>query len=247
MGIDIKKFILEVTEKKQFWECPFCKKHIQLVKENLSTIRMDAGNGNITYVLGILCPNPNCKKTSVYLAAYTGLYEGPHFVNPDTEKPPIGRFETLFPHGTYINYPSYIPESIRNDYMEAACIVDLSPKASAALIRRALQGMIKDKKPQLKNLKLEKQIESLRTEVSRQEYAALTAIRKIGNVGAHMEDPGVIAEQDCPINSIDATDLVHLIEYLLKSWYVDIHDADFLMNSISKRGEEIHDIQKGRR
>lgn len=42
------------------------------------------------------------------------------------------------------HYPNYIPENILNDYKEACAIVDLSPKASATLARRCLQGMIRD-------------------------------------------------------------------------------------------------------
>ena len=40
--------------------------------------------------------------------------------------------------------PEFIPEAIRQDYREACRIRDLSPKASATLARRCLQGMIRD-------------------------------------------------------------------------------------------------------
>ena len=41
-------------------------------------------------------------------------------------------------------FPDYIPAAIRQDYEEACAIVALSPKASATLSRRCLQGMIHD-------------------------------------------------------------------------------------------------------
>lgn len=41
-------------------------------------------------------------------------------------------------------FPDFVPAAIRADYEEACLIVDLSPKASATLSRRALQGMIRD-------------------------------------------------------------------------------------------------------
>jgi hypothetical protein len=40
--------------------------------------------------------------------------------------------------------PDYIPEQIKDDYYEACSILNLSPKASATLARRCLQGMIRD-------------------------------------------------------------------------------------------------------
>ena len=40
--------------------------------------------------------------------------------------------------------PDYIPQVIEQDYTEACRIRDLSPKASATLARRCLQGMIRD-------------------------------------------------------------------------------------------------------
>ena len=41
-------------------------------------------------------------------------------------------------------FPDYIPKAIRQDYEEAYSIVNLSPKASATLSRRCLQGMIRE-------------------------------------------------------------------------------------------------------
>lgn len=49
-----------------------------------------------------------------------------------------------YPPAGVIHLPEYIPSAIRSDYMEALSIVDASPKASATLSRRCLQGMIHD-------------------------------------------------------------------------------------------------------
>ncbi|ASC06056.1 hypothetical protein S101468_01819 [Acetobacter pasteurianus subsp. pasteurianus] len=50
----------------------------------------------------------------------------------------------LLPFSNAKPQPDYIPKPIREDYYEACKIRDLSPKASATLIRRCLQGMIRD-------------------------------------------------------------------------------------------------------
>ena len=51
---------------------------------------------------------------------------------------------TIRPKSIAYKFPDYIPQAIRSDYEEACSIVNLSPKASATLSRRCLQGMIRD-------------------------------------------------------------------------------------------------------
>ena len=50
----------------------------------------------------------------------------------------------LIPESDAKVFPDYIPQQIREDYVEASKIKELSPKASATLSRRCLQGMIRD-------------------------------------------------------------------------------------------------------
>ena len=50
----------------------------------------------------------------------------------------------IFPENVHKQYPEYIPEQIRDDYVEACSIINSSPKAAATLLRRCLQGMIHD-------------------------------------------------------------------------------------------------------
>ena len=69
---------------------------------------------------------PSCREYSVQLTSSNEL------------------FSFSYPPYTGITLPDYIPEAIRKDYMEACAIIDSSPKASATLSRRCLQGMIRD-------------------------------------------------------------------------------------------------------
>jgi Domain of unknown function (DUF4145) len=48
---------------------------------------------------------------------------------------------TLLPPSSAKPQPDCIPQPIRDDYYEACSIRDLSPKASATIIRRCLQGI----------------------------------------------------------------------------------------------------------
>lgn len=73
---------------------------------------------------------PNCHKVSVDIVGI-----GSQFPNRIMHFNPISLAKV---------YPDYIPQAIRSDYEEAHAILNLSPKASATLSRRCLQGMIRD-------------------------------------------------------------------------------------------------------
>jgi len=126
----------------------------------------------------------------------------------------------LVPSSSAKVFPDYIPSPIRSDYGEACAIVDLSPKASATLARRCLQGMIRDfwgiSRP-----KLIQEIQELQGKVDSDVWSAIDALRKVGNIGAHMEsDIDVIVDVD----DDEAAKLIWLIELLMKEWYVAGHD-----------------------
>jgi Domain of unknown function (DUF4145) len=93
---------------------------------------------------------------------------------------------TLRPSSSAKPQPSYIPEALRKDYEEACSIRDLSPKAAATLARRCLQGMIRDFF-KIKGESLKQEIDALQARVPREVWDAIDAVRKIGNIGAHME------------------------------------------------------------
>ena len=121
--------------------------------------------------------------------------------------------------------PEYIPTVIVGDYVEACKIRDLSPKASATLSRRCLQGMIRDF-CKIQEDTLYKEISTLQKRVEEEKSpAGVTAetveachhVRKIGNIGAHMQkDIDVIVDVD----PSEAQILIDLIEMLVDEWYV---------------------------
>jgi hypothetical protein len=95
-------------------------------------------------------------------------------------------------------------------------IRDLSPKASATLSRRCLQGMIRDFWG-IKKARLTDEIEAIEDKVDADTWAAIDAVRTVGNIGAHMEkDINVIVDVD----PHEAQLLIGMIEMLIKDWYV---------------------------
>ena len=134
----------------------------------------------------------------------------------------------LIPPSSANAFPDYVPQAIRDDYVEACKIKGLSPKASATLSRRCLQGMIRDFW-RIKKERLVDEIEALKDKVDVQTWDAIDAVRKIGNIGAHMEkDINIIVDVD----PNEAQTLIELIELLVKDWYIVRHERAERLKSI---------------
>lgn len=164
-------------------------------------------------VSGTFCPN--CCRT-IFTAKYTGL------------KMPKNTIIPIYPLSPARQFPDYIPESIRQDYEEAYSILSLSPKASATLSRRCLQGMIRDFW-KISERTLFEEITALKDKIPASQYQAIDALRQLGNIGAHMEkDTNLIID----IEPQEAQYLLKLIELLLQQWYVERHEQEKLYADI---------------
>lgn len=138
-------------------------------------------------------------------------------------------------------FPDYIPKSIRNDYEESCKIVNLSPKASATLSRRCLQGMIRDYWKITNERSLYHEIDAIKEKVDPQVWKVLDSVRQIGNIGAHMEkDINLIVD----IDPGEAEKLIKLIEYLIEQWYIKRYETDELLNSIVELNTEKQEQRK---
>ena len=132
------------------------------------------------------------------------------------------------PRSSAKQFPDYVPEQIRNDYEEAYLISHLSPKASATLSRRCIQGMIHHKwQITLKNLNQE--ISALKDKIEPSLWSAIDSLRQLGNIGAHMEaDVNMIVD----IDPDETQKLIALVEILIKEWYIIPHERDELLSGI---------------
>lgn len=125
-------------------------------------------------------------------------------------------------------FPNYIPDAIRQDYEEACAIVTLSPKASATLSRRCLQGMIRDFWG-IEEKNLYEEISALKNQIPADLWSSIDALRQLGNIGAHMEkDTNVIVD----IDPDEADSLIQLIELLMKEWYINREERKKLFSNI---------------
>ena len=126
----------------------------------------------------------------------------------------------LIPELKAKTWPEYIPKAIREDYSEACLIYELSPKASATLSRRCLQGIIRDVHG-VKAGNLANEIQQIEGKISQEALDEINLIRITGNIGAHMEkDVNLVID----IDPDEARLLIELIESLIKEWYIDKHE-----------------------
>jgi hypothetical protein len=215
------------------WICPYCNKHTTIVSDTNFSVgthyyKSELKDGCIGLCTKIIiCPNPECKEYTIEAFLYNADNQGYNLCNSQESgkhhcigKPLI--HWRLKPQTKSIHLPDYIPQQIRDDYMESCLILSLSPKASATLARRCLQGIIRDFWGISKS-RLVDEIKELQNKIDPSTWSAIDAIRSLGNIGAHMEkDVGLIID----IDEDEAAILVKLIEDLFYEWYIARHERE---------------------
>jgi Domain of unknown function (DUF4145) len=212
------------------WVCPFCNQIATITDSNISNNRHEFNNSNRegtvlwldTYVT--VCPNGECREYIIEATLYkTQRVQGYR----EQAEPPLMRWQ-LRPKSKAIPLPSYIPSPLVTDYEEACLILNDSPKASATLSRRCLQGIIRDFWGITKD-RLIDEIRELKSKVDSSTWSAIDAVRSIGNIGAHMEkDISLIVDVDPG----EAEVLIQLLETLFKDWYVNRHEREVQMQKV---------------
>ncbi len=213
------------------WLCPYCNKHCSIGKEDIrkfiSTIYVSKDNGFMTSLTQIIvCPNESCREKTINLSlAYSDQ-------NGNLEST-FGNW-SIAPESSARPFPDYIPIAIRNDYEEACLIKTKSPKASATLSRRCIQGMIRDFWG-IKKGRLIDEINALETEIDPTSWKAIDSVRGLGNIGAHMEkNVNVIIDVDPE----EAETLIQLIETLIDEWYIHRYERDLKMQKMIQLGKD---------
>lgn len=208
------------------WTCPYCNRPCTVGKNDVKDL---IGNGYISEEYGryraisriIVCPNPECRQQTVSLTIKQ--LEGQY----DSETKTVYRWN-LLPESAAKPFPNYIPQQILNDYEEACLIQNKSPKASATLSRRCLQGIIRDFWG-VKKGRLVDEINALQEKIDPITWDAINSVRHVGNIGAHMEkDVNLIID----VESEEAGLLIWLIETLLSDWYIQRYEREQRMSGL---------------
>ena len=94
----------------------------------------------------------------------------------------------------------------------------------------------------LRKPNLSQEIDAIEDKVAPTTWRAITAIRKVGAIGAHMEqDINLIIDVDPG----EAQTLIGLIEMLLEDWYVDRHDRAERVEAVIGVAETKADAKSG--
>jgi len=207
------------------WECPYCQSKTTIGPDNEHVQTGFFGKSNpdgkaFYKVHFIVCPNPECNKFTLSIELLP--------VDEENNRTGDALYWRLIPSTFAKIFPDYIPEAILNDYTEACAIRDLSPKASATLARRCLQGMIRDFWG-IHESTLYHEINAIQEYIDPISWQAINAVRKIGNIGAHMErDIGTIID----VEPVEAQLLIGLIETLIKEWYIGRYERQKSMEEL---------------
>lgn len=204
------------------WTCPYCGKPTTITEPNFSFSSSSiyterSSHGKIcTLVRAFACPNQDCRGLELCVS----LHNFERYANGRPVPEHMISEWTLMPRSRARPWPDYIPLDVRNSYIEACLIAQDSPKASAALARRCLQGIVRDfwEIPQNKRGNLGAELTYIRDSVDSDTWEAIQAVRSVGDIGAHMEkDVNLIVD----VESHEAELLIGLIETLLDDWYVE--------------------------
>ena len=207
------------------FKCPFCGEITSVdygTKRDLS-FNFDGTNNSVTstsphlHIRIFKCPNDLCQKETIIANGRFGYIDG--------------KTVLIHPQARYQHFPDYVPVGIREDYEEACLIQDRSPKASATLARRCLQGMIRDFWEIKGERTLYHEIDAIKDKVPAAQWRAIDAVRQIGNIGAHMErDVNLIVD----VEPEEAGELLQLIELLIEKWYISRHDEEELYKRVTE-------------
>lgn len=212
--------------------CPYCGMTMSLNNETCST-QMPSFNSSVGFVnlsTGVKYNDstlaitfykcPNCAEYTIYAEGRGKSVSNVSMI--------------VRPRSMAKQYPEYIPQQIREDYEEACAILLLSPKASATLSRRCLQGMIRDYWG-IKKGRLNEEISALKEKIQPDLWGAIDGLRQLGNIGAHMEkDVDLIVD----IDPGEAEKLIKLIELLMKEWYINREERKKLFEDILEINSE---------
>jgi hypothetical protein len=218
------------------WKCPFCNHNATIKSDNVHesstvlTIENFEGNREL-YSFFIVCPNEVCKKYTLSVLLFNSTY---NYSSHKRETGDLIRQWDLIPQSNAKVFPDYVPKPIIEDYNEACSILNLSPKASATLARRCLQGMIRDYFG-ISKARLVDEINSIQDKIDPLTWKSIDAVRKIGNIGAHMEkDIDLIIDVDPK----EAGILLQLIEQLIEDWYITRNERQLRLSTIVQISED---------
>lgn len=216
------------------FDCPFCGKTFPLTQDTLSILHVYFSDGQTCSFEGTLV-NVSLQKSrfgNVSNSINLVMYKCPACDKTTFEMIGIGsnfrgepRFHIYPKIDGHIEYPKgVLPDQVQEDYLEACSISSLSPKSSATLSRRIIEGILTD----FYNLKKGRLVDKIR-ELDKSEKAPniideLNSIRQVGNIATHFGyDKDVLPPK---VSSDEAKIMIKAVEYIIKDTYIARHQRN---------------------
>lgn len=161
--------------------CPYCNLGISMEFEE-GFVHPDKDfekTGNGLLVEWDICPE--CDGTIIQM--HQGKYKKTEYGG--TLSDTVSKF-IIFPLNSTRQVESEVPDSYKGEFLEASAVLNISPKASAALSRRVLQSVLRNKFG-ISHRSLAAEIDEFISLPSIPSYLskAVDAIRNVGNFAAH--------------------------------------------------------------
>lgn len=203
------------------WRCPFCGTHAfitagqQVEVAELSSLSRHGDAAML--VESVSCPNADCQELTISVAWGTAKRDK-HDNLVGLNRVFAAKTRRLTPEVALKTLSSSVPEEVATTYREAALIAPISGRASAAMARRCLQGMVRDffNIPHNKRGNLGAELSYAKEQIDPQLWADIQAIRELGDIGAHMDKN---VNQIIDVTPEEAQLLIELLETLFGDWY----------------------------
>jgi hypothetical protein len=219
------------------WRCPFCQYNATIGSANLfvrenRTDKVEKFGPLVVQTEIVVCPNAECRQFTFHVSIWDAKNRDALSTYANYDESGSNRIATwnLIPQSRARAFPDYVPATILADYKEACSIERLSPKASATLARRCVQGIIRGFYGVSKS-RLIDEMKEIESKVDAKVFAAMNALRDMGNIGAHPEkDINVIID----VEPDEAAALIELVELLIDETYVADNERQKRLDSVTK-------------
>lgn len=233
---------------KESWLCPHCYKAATMREgDDIFTASGKIENhdgGRATYTFkAYSCPNPQCRKLSIRInisdnianpTIHIGEINSSYAIKQYRDRQKIDLDMMLIPFGNAREWPEYVNKNVREDYKEACLVLSFSPKASATLLRRCLQTIIRDFW-KIERGTLYEEIKAIPDEKIDPELKQLFLdLKDAGNFGAHLSEETLYLE----MSQEEAETIIEFIETVIDKTYIQAEKDKQLSQKMNDIGEK---------
>ena len=189
-------------------KCPHCRVEINPVFQELL---LGPAQNSVWSIFKMICPSPQCTKLILQLKNGS--------INNSAGIPRLDRIQNVYNVWPLTSSrppaPPEVDKPLAMDFNEACLVLPYSPKASAALSRRCLQLILREK-AKVTKADLAKEIQEVIDKAALPSYLieSIDAIRNVGNFAAH------------PLKSTSTGDIVD-VESGEAEWLLDVLESLF--------------------